>query len=171
MTKIKWIEERDENVRLLGFSDYASYLQSDLWEHVKSTLGPRNYCCCCSSSSGLAWHHRSYTIPILVGNFSNNNKASNAIDAPVDCGFGTIVTHLLAGAIVRICNDCHSLIHHTDDDWYSLNIVDARMCYLHNHFLHPDDLDLRLDNLPRCLYQPAYSFDGELLDGRKELEA
>lgn len=99
--------ERDKNIKTLGFACYADYLQSDLWDWIKTCLknGSVAACECCKSTSGLAWHHREYSIPVLIGNFSNTGG-----DRP----------------IVRVCAECHAAIHRSGNQWLSMPEADLR---------------------------------------------
>jgi hypothetical protein len=108
--------QRDDVIRSIGFESYADYLQSALWEWVKTTLlddPSSNRCLCCGSRTGLVWHHRDYRIELLVGNFSNW--------PPI---------------IVRLCNDCHRAIHGDEKQWFEMEIVDERLRELRERFSH-----------------------------------
>lgn len=99
--------ERDEALKIIGFDSYADYLASSLWEWIKSNLvndASANECYCCKSRTGLAWHHRNYSMRVLVGNFSNS--------PPV---------------VIRLCSECHEAIHHCETEWFCLEIVDRRL--------------------------------------------
>lgn len=102
--------ERDESLRVLGFDAYEHYLTSDLWKHVKSNLKYQRRCEICGSESGLAWHHREYSVPVLVGNFPTNSTSP----------------------IVRVCNSCHKIIHSHDGNWFPLDVADDRYLMLLN---------------------------------------
>jgi hypothetical protein len=92
---------RDAFLESIGFDSYEIYLQSDLWNWIRSNLllGEFSHlCCCCGTGVGLVWHHRSYSPAVMVGNFSNSP-------------FGSIFEQQLMFPIVRICLPCHSCIH------------------------------------------------------------
>lgn len=100
---------RDVNLRLMGFQSYADYLQSAVWEWVRSQLLQDERfasCLVCGSCSGLQWHHRTYSFPVLIGNFSS-----------VD-----------AGPIIRLCSECHCEVAHKD--FPSLEESDRRLMQL-----------------------------------------
>lgn len=104
--------QRDERLRTLGFACYADYLASDLWEFVRGSLKPIRECRVCKSSTGLAWHHRTYQLFALVGNFSDCDQF-----------------------IVRLCNECHSSIHKNKDEWIDCeDEVDRRLRLLVDNF-------------------------------------
>lgn len=86
---------RDSNLRLIGFETYADYLQSSVWDCLRSTLiqdDRYQSCLVCGSRSGLQWHHRTYEFPVLVGNFRSAD----------------------AEPIVRLCTECHCDVAHKD---------------------------------------------------------
>lgn len=109
--------ERDENLRLLGFQSYEDYLTSHIWDWIKSLLSKQEdsqRCFECGGVIGLAWHHRSYSIPVLIGNFSN-------VPYP---------------DVVRVCRDCHRAIYSEGDKWFPLDIVDMRLRQLLRRYSH-----------------------------------
>lgn len=106
-SRLSIFAERDRNLKTLGFENYEEYLQSDLWNWIRSCLakgGPTSHCECCRTHTGLSWHHRDYSIPVLVGNFSNVNNRG----------------------VVRVCSECHLAIHSDGKRWFDLAIVDER---------------------------------------------
>ncbi len=102
--------KRDEALRLLGFESYADYLQSDLWDWIRSNLKNEpasNECYCCRSKTGLSWHHKCYSLRVLVGNFSN-----------------------CPAVVVRLCRECHYAIHREGEKWLERDVVDSRLMEL-----------------------------------------
>ncbi len=103
----EWIEGRDSALETIGFSNYAEYLTSDLWDWIRSRLDREarsDRCVACGSTCGLAWHHGSYHIRALVGNFSN-----------------------LPPLIFRLCSECHTVIHTDGDAWFGPEEVHQRL--------------------------------------------
>jgi len=107
---------RDKILQEMGFLCYADYLQSDLWMWIRSTLDDPRECVCCGSRTGLCWHHREYTLPIMVGNFC-------------ECPAKFSKVTPLSGPIVRVCGECHRAIHF-GPDWHSMDVVDVRLVEL-----------------------------------------
>lgn len=97
--------ERDANLRLMGFESYEEYLESDLWNWIRSRIliSVADKCECCLTTTGLSLHHRNYSLPVLCGNFSN-------------------VHH----KIVRVCSECHRAIHTDGKRWFELDVADER---------------------------------------------
>jgi len=96
----------------LGFATYQDYLVSDLWRHVTGNLfqcDEHKRCIVCASKTGLAWHHRTYAMPVLVGNFAS-----------------------CSNPIVRMCNDCHKAIHYSEGEFVQCpeltDLALARLC-------------------------------------------
>lgn len=103
----EWVTKRDSDLQTLGFTDYAEYLSSDLWYWIKSRLDLEekvDQCFVCGSTSGLNWHHSSYSIPVLVGNFSNVPRC-----------------------VFRLCCDCHRNIHADGSLWLGPEDVRLRL--------------------------------------------
>lgn len=117
-SQISVFSERDRTLQSIGFMSYADYLQSDLWDWLKTTLREdptSKQCWCCKSPTGLVWHHRNYGIAVLIGNFSNS--------PPV---------------IIRLCSECHKAIHSDENQWFDMEIVERRMEELRNRFSYND---------------------------------
>lgn len=52
---------RNRLLKSNGYEDYATYLLSDHWKHVKANIPEiMKYCHCCGSRKKLELHHRSY---------------------------------------------------------------------------------------------------------------
>lgn len=113
-------QERDDALAQLGFASYSDYLASDLWQWVRGLLKDKRECQACKCTTGLAWHHRDYSIPILVGNFCDDS-------------------------IVRLCNKCHNAIHQEDGHWFDMEEVDRRFIQLTKDFNRCDG-----DRLKAC---------------------
>jgi hypothetical protein len=110
--KVSWFGSRGESISQLGFASYSHYLASELWAFVRQSLGDSKQCQICKSTTGLAWHHRSYSINVLVGNFSSDETP-----------------------IVRLCKECHKLIHQKDGKWIDdCEQVDQRFVLLSDNF-------------------------------------
>jgi hypothetical protein len=89
--------DRDKFCEAIGFASYQEYLTSDLWRFVTDGLAKTGHgrrCLACGSRVGLAWHHRTYSLAALVGNFTDG-----------DC------------LIVRLCTACHKAIHYRGSDF------------------------------------------------------
>lgn len=97
--------DRDSNLRLIGFESYEEYLSSDLWAFIRSRVlaSIEDRCECCHSTIGLCLHHRSYSMPVLVGNFSNVHRH-----------------------IVRLCVECHRAVHSEDGKWFPMDVAEER---------------------------------------------
>ncbi len=122
-------QERDAVLKLFGFASYADYLKSDLWAWIREALmklPESRFCRCCKTTTGLTWHHESYSLPVLIGNFSNRE---------------------LFGSVVRLCNECHRAGHFFVDGEFieSLCEVNARLKTLAGAF--EEDPSERLINL------------------------
>lgn len=61
-------QERDDNLRVLGFASYEAYLESNLWYQIRSTvlLSARRVCACCGGRATQV-HHRAYSLAVLRG--------------------------------------------------------------------------------------------------------
>ena len=99
-------EQRDKDLRTLGFASYSEYLASDLWAWIRTrrTAGQaKDECRWCHSTTGLVWHHRVYWPPVLAGSWSNARQY-----------------------VVRVCSECHHRIHKHGGEWLPLHIGDCR---------------------------------------------
>ncbi|QDT08007.1 hypothetical protein K227x_64370 [Rubripirellula lacrimiformis] len=132
----KIFADRDAALHMLGFDCYSDYLTSDLWIWVRSNLKDPKVCISCTSSSGLAWHHRRYDLPTLVGNFSTDDSS-----------------------IVRVCNRCHSTIHREEETWFDLDQVDARLSALMEHCMNGATGEPHLPGIPENPFEGLAEFD------------
>jgi hypothetical protein len=128
--------ERDSVLRILGFDSYADYLKSDLWAWIREALMklPEAKCChCCKATTGLTWHHESYDIKLLIGNFANRRQYKS---------------------ILRLCSECHRVGHFLQDGTFvkMLSETNVRIAYLakwlaEDPYAALDDLHAELDKL------------------------
>ena len=138
---IKWFDERDAVLLSLGFGCYGDYLQSSLWEWIRSSLHgePKSSeCLCCGSRTGLTWHHRSYELQVLVGNFSNASQI-----------------------IIRLCCDCHEIIHRENGRWFDSDVVAQRLKTLNRQWKHRKPNDNPFLGLPIAITNPGDFLCGE----------
>lgn len=127
-------QERDEFLRLIGFSSYEEYLQSALWEWIRTqlALGGMDKCAACNSRVGLVWHHRNYDPATLVGNLGIAFSEADVKQLIRGAEYNQIPPAMLLSGIVRLCTPCHHAVHFTDKGDYvdSLDAVDARLMRL-----------------------------------------
>lgn len=82
---------RDENLRHLGFPDYAAYLASDLWSRIRRTVTKlRGDRCVLCGQQATQFHHNRYCVIDLSG--------------------------LKTKHIHPVCRTCHELIEYTAPD-------------------------------------------------------
>ena len=136
-------EQRDENLKQLGFGDYEKYLNSDLWGWVrkqfyKTRLPADTYrrhrsksCFLCNSVANLNLHHTEYSTQTLVGNF------------------------LYLNSLMVLCLKCHCGVH---EGTRSLNEANFKL-----KMYHVDDVDFNeLESVggEALLLMERYQFNG-----------
>ena len=66
---------RADNLRKLGFKNYATYLRSDLWQGIRARVfarPPENACDKCQKRPATYVHHRAYDLKTLSGEDLNS---------------------------------------------------------------------------------------------------
>jgi hypothetical protein len=106
----------------MGFATYDAYLKSDLWNWVRSNLSQLHMaekCMKCGVRIGLIWHHRWYSLSVLVGNVTATQD--------VACAYSDKLAD--TNPVVRLCCKCHEEIHFDADGKFitDLKRVDARL--------------------------------------------
>ena len=84
------IESRNSFLKTINYFSYDKYLESNLWESIKSRLPRVLHCELCGNNEDLIWHHERYDANVLIGDFD--------LSKPY-------------GKLSRVCKPCHQVIH------------------------------------------------------------
>lgn len=61
--------ERSHNLKMLGYTNYADYLQSELWASIRGTVLCGDPACVGCGRPATQVHHENYDIPVLLGEY------------------------------------------------------------------------------------------------------
>jgi 5-methylcytosine-specific restriction endonuclease McrA len=83
-------QQRNDNLRSIGFTSYKSYLSSGLWKGIRDAILARD-CRNCVRCGFRAWqvHHLSYDVDVLLGK--------------------------RPGKLISVCDDCHRKAERNQD--------------------------------------------------------